>query len=187
MNRRCLLRLSGLFMATGLPLLAATPAVGEKAPDFELLSLEGKTVRLSEVTAKCPVVLVVLRGFPGYQCPICNRQVQDYLRSAQGFADASAQVIFIYPGPPENLGDRAKEFTADKKLPPHFTMLLDPGYQFTNLYGVRWNSGKETAYPSTFLIDRQGVVFFSRVSDSYGGRTSAAEMIELVKQKTSAK
>lgn len=86
-----------------------------------------------------------------------------------------------------SLGDRAKEFTADKKLPPHFTMLLDPGYQFTNPYGVRWNSGKETAYPSTFLIDRQGMVFFSKVSDSYGGRTSAAEMIALVKQKASAK
>jgi len=183
MNRRSWRHLRCfLLLVARLPLLAAPPAVGDKGHAFALVSLEGKMIRLSEVTAKFPVVLVVLRGYPGYQCPICNRQVQDYLRNAQGFADASAQVIFIYPGPPDNLGDRAKEFVADRKLPPHFTMLLDPAYQFTNQYGLRWNSTNETAYPSTFLIDRHGVVFFAKVSDSHGGRTSAADIIELVKK-----
>ncbi|MFN0086600.1 MAG: hypothetical protein ACKVX9_14520 [Blastocatellia bacterium] len=44
-----------------------TPAVGDKAPDFTLTNLQGARVRLSEATAKAPVVLVVLRGYPGYQ------------------------------------------------------------------------------------------------------------------------
>ena len=66
---------------------------------------------------------------------------------------------------------------ANKKLPGNFDLLLDPGYEFTNLYGLRWNAPKETAYPSTFLIDRQGTVFFSKIVKQHGGRTTAAEIL----------
>ena len=87
--------------AAALPLAAAAPPlVGEKAPDFALSTPEGKSVRLSEAVSKSPVVLVVLRGYPGYQCPYCNRQVQDFIQKAQGFADAGAHVILVYPGSP---------------------------------------------------------------------------------------
>lgn len=171
-----------LFLAAGFPLLAGQPRVGDKAPDFSLQSLQGKAVRLSQVAAESPVVLVVLRGFPGYQCPICNRQVQEFLRSAKGFADAGAQVVMIYPGPAQDLKSRAEEFTAGKQFPRNFHFLLDPGYQFTNLYSLRWDAPKETAYPSTFLIDRRGVVFFARISDSHGGRTTAVELIDALKK-----
>ncbi len=168
---------------------ATPPAVGEKAPDFTLVSQQGKRVQLSALTAKAPVVLVVLRGYPGYQCPLCNQQVHDFLKNAQGFADAKVQVVLIYPGPPDNnlpdnnLAARAKEFTADKSLPENFTLLLDPGYEFTNLYGLRWDAPKETAYPSTFLLDQKGIVFFAKVSKTHGGRTKAAEILDVLAKK----
>ena len=161
---------------------AAPPAVGEKAPDFALMSTKGTTVRLSE-RATGPVVLVVLRGFPGYQCPNCNRQVQDFIQNAPAFAEAGAKVIFVYPGPPDQLAAKAGEFLKEKTLPDHFEMLLDPDYGFTKAYGLRWDAAKETAYPSTFLIDRQGVVFFSKVVKSHGGRTSAAEVLSALPKK----
>ncbi|MBL8172113.1 MAG: redoxin domain-containing protein [Acidobacteria bacterium] len=163
---------------------ATPPAVGEKAPDFTLVSQQGKRVQLSALTAKAPVVLVVLRGYPGYQCPLCNQQVHDFLKNAQGFADAKVQVVLIYPGLPDNnLAARAKEFTADKSLPENFTLLLDPGYEFTNLYGLRWDAPKETAYPSTFLLDQKGIVFFAKVSKTHGGRTKAAEILDVLAKK----
>jgi peroxiredoxin len=168
-----------LVLAAALPLVAAAPPfVGEKAPDFVLSTPEGKSVRLSQLVSKGPVVLVVLRGYPGYQCPYCNRQVQDFIQKSQGFADAGAHVVLVYPGPPQDLGARANEFLADKKLPTNFDLLVDPGYTFTNLYGLRWNAAQETAYPSTFLIDRQGVVFFSKIVKEHGGRTTAAEILD---------
>ena len=34
-----------------------------KAPDFVLTDTQGKTIRLTDVTAKKPVVLVLTRGF----------------------------------------------------------------------------------------------------------------------------
>ena len=53
------------------------PGVGDHAKDFELQSLGGKTEKLSKLTDAGPVVLVVLRGWPGYQCPLGTRQVRD--------------------------------------------------------------------------------------------------------------
>jgi peroxiredoxin Q/BCP len=63
-------------------------------------------------------------------------------------------------------------------MPAHFDLLLDPDYEFTNSYGLRWDAPKETAYPSTFVIDRSGVVRFAKVSQTHGGRASVAEILE---------
>jgi len=119
-------RLVTFFLAvTAVSLVAATPpAVGERAPDFALSTLQGTSVRLSEVTLKGTVVLLVLRGYPGYQCPFCNRQVQDFIQNSQGFAEAGARVVMVYPGPSGDLGQRATEFVADKKLPGNFDLLI---------------------------------------------------------------
>jgi thioredoxin-dependent peroxiredoxin len=178
-----------LFVLTAtLPLAAAAPPlVGEKAPDFALSTPQGKHVRLSEVVSKGPVVLVVLRGFPGYQCPFCNRQVQDFIQNAQGFADAGVHVVLVYPGPPQNLDGKANEFLSDKKLPENFDLAIDPGYEFTNLYGLRWDTAQETAYPSTFLIDPHGVVFFSKIVKEHGGRTTAAEILDALPKRKPAR
>lgn len=168
-----------LFCGTVLPLTAAAPpTVGEKAPDFTLSTPAGKQVKLSDVEAKGPVVLVVLRGYPGYQCPYCSRQVQDFIHNAQAFADADAHVVMVYPGPPQDVGPKAKEFLADKQMPADFDLLLDPGYQFTNQYGLRWDAAHETAYPSTFLLDSNGTIFFSKIVKEHGGRTTAAEVLD---------
>ena len=51
----------------------------------------------------------------------------------------------VYAGPPQNLGALATEFLANKNFPENFDMLLDPGYEFTNLYGLRWDAPHETA------------------------------------------
>ncbi len=157
---------------------AAAPNVGERPPDFTLSTPEGKAVKLSEMMAKGPVVLVVLRGYPGYQCPYCNRQVQDFIANSPRFAELGAHVILVYPGPPQDLKGKASEFLVGKQLPADFDLVLDPGYSLTNAYGLRWNAQNETAYPSTFLINREGIVFFSKIVKEHGGRTTASELIE---------
>ena len=161
-----------------LSLTAATPDVKDKAPDFTLNNLQGKPVRLSEETAKGTVVLIVLRGYPGYQCPLCNRQVQEFIKSGPAFAETGAHLLFVYPGP----ADKAEDFLKDKMLPAHFTLVLDPDYAFTNLYSPRWDAPTETAYPSTFIINKSGVVTFAKVSHAHGGRTTPAEILAHLKQ-----
>lgn len=171
-----------LLIALAVTALSAqSPAVGDEAPGFTLAALGGGDVSLASAIDEGPVALVILRGYPGYQCPVCSRQVHDFISNADGFAEAGARVLFVYPGPSDDLQSRAQEFVEDKTFPGHFSMLLDPNYELTNLYGVRWNEGEQTAYPSTFLIDGTGTVTFAKVSDGVRGRTSGAEMAEMLK------
>ena len=76
---------------------AETPEIGQKAPEFTLSTPDGHPLRLSEFTAKGTVVLVVLRGFPGYQCPYCQKQVHEFLVNSGEFAAAGAEGLFVYP------------------------------------------------------------------------------------------
>lgn len=156
----------------------APPAVGQKAPDFTLQTPGGQTVELSKELSERPVVLVVLRGWPGYQCPICTRQVGELVTRSADLERAGARVILVYPGPAERLKDHAEEFAQGKGLPEGFRFVMDPDYTFTNRYGLRWDKKGETAYPSTFVIDRDGAVRFAKVSKSHGDRASVEEVLK---------
>jgi peroxiredoxin len=157
---------------------AETPDVGQKAPAFSLSTPSGQSLSLSELTQKGTVVLIVLRGYPGYQCPYCVRQAHDFVENADKFTALGAQVLLIYPGPPADLDQRAREFLEKQNpLPENIHLVIDPDYKFTNQYSLRWDAPHETAYPSTFLIDRHGVIFFRKISTGHGDRTTAADML----------
>jgi len=161
---------------------AAPPKVGDKAPDFALKTLDNLTIRLTDLTARSRVALIVLRGWPGYQCPICTRQVQDYIASSTGFAGAKAHVVMVYPGPADNLEAHAKEFLENKQWPKEFLYVTDPDYTMVNAYGLRWDAPKETAYPATFVLDSQGSVLSAKISHSHGDRTKASDILEELKR-----
>jgi thioredoxin-dependent peroxiredoxin len=121
---------------------------------------------------------VVLRGWPGYQCPLCSRQVKELTDVAERFQKAGAQVVLVYPGPAAGLKEHAREFAAGKTLPKGFLLLLDPDYQFTNAYGLRWDAARETAYPSTFVLDSGRTIRFALVSRSHGGRAKTGDVLQ---------
>jgi peroxiredoxin Q/BCP len=162
----------------------APPKQGDVAPDFTLKSLDDQSVHLKDLTAKGPVVLIVLRGWPGYQCPICDRQVHDFIASAPGFAGAKAQLVFVYPGPAKGLTAHAEEFKTwkGKHWPAEFLYVLDPDYTMVNAWNLRWDAPRETAYPSTFVIDGKGVIRFEKISHSHGDRSSAEETLAEVRK-----
>jgi len=149
------------------------PQVGQEAPDFTLRTLEQQPVNLKTLAEKGPVLLVVLRGWPGYQCPICTKQVHDFVAHSEEFKRQGVQVLMVYPGPAELLAQHAQEFLQDKGWPAEFTFVTDPDFAFTNQYGLRWSAPKETAYPSTFLIGSDLKVHFSHISHSHGDRVGA--------------
>ncbi len=159
---------------------AKAPREGYKPPDFTLNTLGGEPFTLYDQLKKSSVVLVVLRGYPGYQCPICMIQVGDLVKHAEQLAAANAHVVLVYPGPADNLDEKAAEFIKNRQLPENFSFVVDPDYAFTNAYGLRWDAPKETAYPSTFVIDRQGTVRLAVVSKTHGGRAKTADVIKLL-------
>ena len=153
------------------------PKVGDTAPDFTLAQIDGKKLNLSAELKQGPIVLIVGRGWVGYQCPFCNRQFGDFLRNANELEAQGARVVWVYPGPTEDVQKRAEEFLDGKTFPANFRFVLDPAYTFTLAYGLRWEAPQETAYPSTFVIDRSRVVRFATISKTHGDRTTAAAVL----------
>ena len=161
------------------------PQVGTKAPDFEL-PVQGKNenefVSLSDLVDDGPVVVIVLRGFPGYQCPICNRQVGSLINRSRAFATVTGgkpnRVVLVYPGPSESLQRNASKFLGSRRLPEPFVLLRDPDMEMVTQWGLRWKAPRETAYPAAFVLDGSRRVRWAKVSDSHGGRATADEILK---------
>jgi hypothetical protein len=75
----------------------------------------------------------------------------------------------------------AQDFLKNKQWPRDFVYVIDPAFNMVNAYDLRWEAPNETAYPSTFVLDRKGVVRFEKVSHEHGDRTQAAKMLAVVK------
>lgn len=166
-------------LSIGAPAFAKTPVVGAKAPDFTLSTPSGKAVRMSGMHQGHDLVLVLLRGFPGYQCPYCMRQVHDFIEHASGFATKNTMVLLVYPGPPADLDQHANEFLAKQpELPSNIVLVTDPDYAVTNLYSLRWDAPNETAYPSTFILDKKGTIVFEKISHTHSDRMSAEDALD---------
>jgi peroxiredoxin len=157
------------------------PQVGDVAPEFSATGLSGQEFKLAAVREQGPVILVFLRGYPGYQCPLCTQQVAQLMAAAKAFDTHKARTILVYPGPADHLTDRASEFLKGDALPEAFTLVVDPDYALVNAYGVRWDAPQETAYPSTFIIDRDGVIRWSKISKEHGDRGEPKELLAALK------
>ena len=155
-----------------------TPKVGDEAKDFMLTAIDGEKVKLSEQLKAGPVVLIVLRGFPGYQCPVCSAQVGHFISSAASFQKKNTRILLIYPGPADGLKKHATEFVRGKTLPKNVSLVLDPDYEFTKSYKLRWDAPNETAYPSTFVVAADGTIRFEKVSKTHSGRATVQEVLK---------
>jgi hypothetical protein len=87
--------------------------------------------------------------------------------------------VLVYPGPAQDLGAKANEFLADKKLPDDFDLVLDPDYKVTNLYGIRAGCASRDGL-SIDISDRPAGnhLLQQEIVKEHGGRTSAAEILD---------
>ena len=124
---------------------------GKPAPDFELRSDAGETIRLSELRGK-PVVLYF---YPKDDTPGCTAQACG-IRDAYGdFEREGAVVLGVSPDDERSHG----KFREKYDLP--FTLLADTDHQVAEQYGV-WGEKKYMGRTywgvlrSTFVIDEDG-------------------------------
>jgi hypothetical protein len=59
------------------------PKPGEKAPDFQLKTLEGKSVRLSDLWAAKPTLIMT----GSYTCPVFRNRIREFEKLAKDFGD----------------------------------------------------------------------------------------------------
>jgi thioredoxin-dependent peroxiredoxin len=120
---------------------------GKPAPDFELESDSGDTVRLSDFRGK-PVVLYF---YPRSDTPGCTKQAFGIRDAHHLFAERGAVVL----GVSSDTRTAQERFRAKYSLP--FTLLADPEAKAGEAYGVT-KEGSRSFQRTTFLIDPQGNV-----------------------------
>ncbi len=126
---------------------------GKPAPDFELATDSGDTVKLSDLRGK-PVVLYF---YPKDDTPGCTRQACDIRDGWAAFQRAGAVVLGVSP----DKEDSHAKFKAKYDLP--FTLLADTDHAVSEAYGV-WGeksfAGRKYmgVERSTFVIGADGDV-----------------------------
>ena len=120
---------------------------GKPAPDFELESDSGETVKLSELRGK-PVVLYF---YPKDDTPGCTRQACGIRDAWSEFEQAGAEVFGISA---DTVASHER-FKAKYSLP--FPLLADPEHRLGESYDVA-QEGKNSYERSTFVIDADGNV-----------------------------
>ena len=127
---------------------------GDKAPDFELPTDSGETVKLSKLI-KGGGKPVVVYFYPKDDTSGCTAEAKDFTRLAADFRKAGVEVIGISPDSAESHQKFAKKYDLEVRL------AADADKAVANVYGVwveksmygRKYMGVER---STFLIDKSG-------------------------------
>jgi thioredoxin-dependent peroxiredoxin len=126
---------------------------GKPAPDFELQSDSGETVRLSDLRGK-PVVLYF---YPRDDTPGCTTQACGIRDDWSAFEQSGAVVLGVSPD------DEASHTKFKQKYGLPFTLLADPDHKLTEEYGFwveKTMAGKRYmgVERSTVVIDENGTV-----------------------------
>ena len=126
---------------------------GKPAPDFELQSDQGQTVKLSDFRGR-PVVLYF---YPKDDTPGCTTEACEFRDAYDVFRGRGAEVLGVSPDDVTS----HERFKSKYELP--FTLLADPDHSVAEDYGV-WGQRMYAGNTymginrSTFIIDRDGNV-----------------------------
>jgi peroxiredoxin len=129
------------LVTSGCPGEAPAPEVGKQAPDFELDTLDGQTVVLSQLQGK-PVLL----NFWATWCSPCVYEMPFLQQVHQDWPEDELVLLGV------NIGEspsQAAEFMQSQGL--SFTVLLDSQTAVAQKYNIEY-------IPTTFFIDKESVI-----------------------------
>jgi len=136
--------------------------VAEAAPDFELTSLEGEPVRLSDYRGK-----TVVMNFWATWCRVCQAEMPHVEKFYRDHLDEDVVVLSVNATSQERNSEKVFGYADKEGL--SFPIVLDEKGDVLDLYGV-------TAYPTTYIVDPEG-----NVRERYLGAISYESMKKAVK------
>ena len=123
-------------------------AVGKKAPDFTLSTMDGKRFSLRDALGRGPVVAAFFK----ISCPVCQYAFPFLERIYKAYGSKNVTIVGISQNKQRDTGLFIKEYGLT------FPVLLDDtnSYPVSNAYGL-------TNVPTTFWIDSDGTIEVSSV------------------------
>ena len=116
---------------------------GDRAPDFELMDLDGSRFSLSRETAEQQIVLI---NFWATWCPPCRLEMPMLERLHERYAEDGLRILAVDVG---ESTETVSAFLETRSL--SFPVLLDQDRTVSTRFRVK-------AFPTTYLVDGNGVV-----------------------------
>ena len=105
----------------------------DPAPDMEVLDVKGKTVRLSSLWAKRPLVLAFTRHFG---CTQCKEMLDELVAGRAKIKKAGLDIAVVTQGVPEETKLFADKHAPGPPPPPPLRALSDPERKAYRAYGL---------------------------------------------------
>jgi peroxiredoxin len=151
--------------------------VGQKAPQFTLVSTDLKAVSLADFAGKN----VVLAFYPAAFTGVCQKELCTFRDALNDFTSAKTAVVGVSVDSPF----ANKEFAAKNGL--NFPLLSDITRDVIKQYDVVFNDlagvkGFTVAKRAVFVIDRQGMIRYKWVAPEPKVEPNYAEVTAAVKK-----
>ena len=147
------------------------PRVGDAAPDYNAVDLQGSSHRLMLLRERTHVVLVFIRGAAS---PACRRQLQEIQQHLAEFRKQKAEVFIISSDPRDALKAMRSDLGLDLTIVPDFHD------QFATTFS-RPESSSGTK-PMVVIIDRHGLVRFKSIAKNDAARPTSAQLLAVLKE-----
>ncbi len=159
-------------------LALSVPLMNKPLPHTRFYNELGQPVDLDDLKGEKFVVLVVLRGFAREICVYCVTQTEALAQSVEAFGELDSEIFVVYPGEGNRLEAFLKAFEAQTEIFGEIPIgtLYDPDLALV----TKMNIEDELAIPSTFILDRDGIVRYAYVGTSIEDRPPAKDLLEAI-------
>lgn len=135
---------------------------GNAAPDFEIETIDGDLVHLSDYRGQ-----VVFLNFWATWCPPCRAEMPDMQKVHDDYADLDVAILGVNQIDTESKDEDVPAFLDEFDIT--FPILIDKGLDV----GMRYRA---LTYPTTYVLDQQG-----RVYDIAVGPLNYDMMVQVIK------
>ncbi|WP_337018893.1 TlpA disulfide reductase family protein [Oceanobacillus massiliensis] len=156
--------LMGLFFWTAYTITAESNGteIGDAAPDFELQTMNGETIQLSDYRGKR-----VMLNFWTTWCPPCREEMPDMQRF---YLDNDPVILAVNLTDTEMNKQQVVQFVQEYELT--FPILMDVDGKVSTMYRI-------SPIPTTYMIDSQGIIRYK----AYGALNYERMIAEYEKMK----
>ncbi|MEO1374567.1 MAG: peroxiredoxin-like family protein [Cyanobacteria bacterium J06635_10] len=169
--------------------------VGDTIPDFVLPNHNGELIEIQKLLQRGVVVISFYRGT---WCPFCNLELKALEQALPAINMLGGTVVTISPQTfaktPQSIGEKKLNFEMliDKKnqVARQFNIVFQipkksrSYYREIGIYLPKYNGDEsfELPIPATFIVDRDGKIYYAYVEPDHIQRLDPVEIITIIRQ-----